>query len=342
LGGQVTEAIPNWKATYTRGVSTGSHVARLVVRNEYGQEIVREVEFTVCEDTMIPVSADTPVQMTAEASVNIEGYAPDCTATMTVDWKATAGLYGPVYLKAAWLRIDGEVVDSSHPARSSYPLPIPGPTGEGSFRLPLFFVDPPGSSEPENGGNDRMLGGSYTRSVQPGSTVLIEVIALGTDCKYYIKAWEKPIPRCPQAWLPPSLPPCFSADTLVLMGDDSTKHISEIQLGDMVKSYDVASGQVIVKEVVTTNNGQSDHYYVINGNLKVTPPHPFFTLDRGWVPVESLQMGDQIKSVDGITTVTSVELVLEGQVIYNIRVEESGNFFVSANGNDFYLVHQGL
>jgi hypothetical protein len=125
------------------------------------------------------------------------------------------------------------------------------------------------------------------------------------------------------------------------MADGSTKQISEIQVGDIVKSYDVDSGRVVDKAVVSTKNGQSDHYYIINGDLRVTPPHPFYTVDKGWVPVEGLQVGDQIRSIYGTTTIASVECVLEGQAIYNIGVEEFGNFFVSANGDDFYLVHQG-
>jgi len=347
-----TVAKSQLEESYVRGVSEGRHTATVKITDWYGHVTTITKEFWCCQDqlTMIPISeAGNKLTLTASSSVQIEGTAPDCTATLTINWGAQAQAQN-FKLKAAWLRVDGAIVASLVPPVREYDPEAGEPTDLqlvpffGSWVAGLFAGPVPDDiPEPGVGQSETQLGGVYSCPVQPGSTVLIEVIALGSDCRYYIAAWERRIPDCPEAYIPPPwVPPCFSADTLVLMGDDSTKHISEIQLGDMVKSYDVASGQVIVKEVVTTNNGQSDHYYVINGNLKVTPPHPFFTLDRGWVPVESLQVGDQIKSVDGITTVTSVELVLEGQVIYNIRVEESGNFFVSANGNDFYLVHQGL
>jgi hypothetical protein len=318
-------------------LSPGSHVAKLVIRNDYGQEFTQEVEFTVEDpNALIPVSETNKIRLTATPTVSIEGYEPDCTATMTVPWGAEA-LTTELLLKAAWLRIDGEVVDSSTPSAD-------GIVPEDKYKFPtVFHTHPLGEPGHPGGETDTSLGGTYSLPVQPGSKVLIEVIALGSDCKYYFREWTRRCPSCPSPYVdpPPPLPPCFGADTFILMGDDSTKQISEIQVGDIVKSYDVDSGQVVGRTVVTTNNGQSDYYYIINGNLKVTPPHPFYTLDRDWVPVEELQVGDQIQSESGATTITSVELVLEGQLIYNIGIKEYGNYFVSANGDDFYLVHQG-
>jgi len=126
------------------------------------------------------------------------------------------------------------------------------------------------------------------------------------------------------------------------MADGLTRRIADIQTGDKVKAYDSEAGEVVVRTVVATNNGQADYYYLINGNLKVTPPHPFFTIDKGWLPVEELMVGDQVKGIEGATVITSIVLVQDGQAIYNINVEELGNFFVSADGEGFYLVKEGL
>jgi len=47
----------------------------------------------------------------------------------------------------------------------------------------------------------------------------------------------------------------------------------------MVQAYDVETGQALIADVTATNHGEADHYYLINDNLKVTPPHPFFTAE---------------------------------------------------------------
>jgi len=330
-----TKATADWTETYIRRVSPGRHIVRLVVTNWYGQKTVREEEIVCGEgyDRVNAVSDTTPVQMSVTPSILMEGYAPDCTATFSVTWRATAPGQ-QVTLKAAWLKINGAVVATSVP-----PPGTPLPTTDYKFGLPSFTDPSTPRPVPTANDNAYSLGGFYSCAVQPNSTVVIEIIALGSDCKYYAKAWERPIPGCPDA--PVVFIPCFGANTLVLMADGSTRQIAEIQIGDTVKAYDVESGKVVVRAVAATSSGQSDHYYIINGDLKVTPPHPFFTVDRGWVPVEGLQVGDRIKSADGTTTITSVERVEEGQVIYNISIEGLGNFFVSANGDDFYLVQEG-
>jgi hypothetical protein len=136
-------------------------------------------------------------------------------------------------------------------------------------------------------------------------------------------------------------PPCFACDTLVLMADNSLKCISDVQVGDMIQAYDFDTGRTLIADVTATNNGEADHYYLINGNLKVTPPHPFFTAEGQWVKITSLKAGDKIRSFQGLVEITSIEKVNSGQRICNISVGDFHNFFVSANGKDFYLVHEG-
>lgn len=134
--------------------------------------------------------------------------------------------------------------------------------------------------------------------------------------------------------------PCFAGDTLVLMADNSMKRISDVQVGEMVLAYDVETEQTVTADVTATKSGEADYYYLINGNLKVTPPHPFFTAEGKWAKVADLKVGDKVRSLQGLVEITSIERVNSGQRICNISVGDFHNFFVSANGKDFYLVQE--
>ena len=73
---------------------------------------------------------------------------------------------------------------------------------------------------------------------------------------------------------------------------------------------------------------------------KVTPPHPFFTAEGEWTKITDLKVGDKVRSPQGLVEITSIEKVNSGQRICNISVRHFHNFFVSANGKDFYLVQE--
>ncbi|MBU2608257.1 MAG: hypothetical protein KKF26_02965 [Chloroflexi bacterium] len=133
---------------------------------------------------------------------------------------------------------------------------------------------------------------------------------------------------------------CFACDTLVLMADNSTKRINEVQVGDRVLAYDSETGQNVAADVIATASGEADYFYVINGDLRVTPPHPFFTAEDKWVKIVDLKAGDKIKSFAGLNEITSIEKVNSKQRICNIRVRDFHNFYVSANGKDFYLAQE--
>ena len=135
-------------------------------------------------------------------------------------------------------------------------------------------------------------------------------------------------------------PPCFAYDTLVLMADNSVKYISNVQKGDMVQAFDVETGQTLIGEVIATNSGQAEYYYLINGDLKVTPPHAFFTAGEEWVRTIDLEVGDKIRSYQGLVEIISIEKINSSQQIANISVRDYHNFFVSANGEDYYLARE--
>ncbi len=132
---------------------------------------------------------------------------------------------------------------------------------------------------------------------------------------------------------------CFSYDTLVLMSDNSLKRIIDLHVNDVVCARDIKTGKLVARKVTDKYRADQDHYYLINGALKITATHPVFTDENKWVYVADLSVGDKIASVDGVIEITSLEKVKYDHRVYNFRVEDSHNYFVSAKGKNYYLVH---
>jgi tetratricopeptide (TPR) repeat protein len=132
---------------------------------------------------------------------------------------------------------------------------------------------------------------------------------------------------------------CFSYDTLVLMADNSLKRIIDLNVNDVVQARDIKTGKLVARKVIDKYRADQDHYYLINGVLKITATHPVFTAGNKWVYVAELRVGDKIASVDGVIEITSLEKVKYDHRVYNFRVEDSHNYFVSAKGKNYYLVH---
>ena len=103
---------------------------------------------------------------------------------------------------------------------------------------------------------------------------------------------------------------CFVADTMITMGDGTRKKIKDIQVGDVVQSFDERTKQIVNKLVIRTyNNGKkvnsdwirlklfsknnhNNHFYV-----KTTKNHKFYT-PNGWVTAETLSENDVVYCYD--------------------------------------------
>lgn len=73
--------------------------------------------------------------------------------------------------------------------------------------------------------------------------------------------------------------------------------------------------------------------------ISTTPEHPFSIEGKEWVQAGCLQKGDHIKTQDGkFVTVESLEVKPERQMVYNLKVEGTENYFV---GKNKMLVHNG-
>ena len=132
---------------------------------------------------------------------------------------------------------------------------------------------------------------------------------------------------------------CFAYDTLVLMADNTLKRVIYLQPGEMVKSRDIKTKEIVNKKITNKYRGDVDHYYLINGELKITESHPVLTGTGKWVMVADLKVGDRIASVEGLIKITSFKKVKYSHRVYYLGVEGTHNYFVSAYGKTFYTVH---
>ena len=132
---------------------------------------------------------------------------------------------------------------------------------------------------------------------------------------------------------------CFAYDTLVLMADNSLKRVIYLKTGDRVKSRDMKTGKIVDKIVINKYRGDVDHYYLINGELKITESHPVLTEGGKWVMVAELKVGDRIVSANGLIEIRSFKKRKYSHRVYYLGVEDTHNYFVSAYGRHFYTVH---
>jgi hypothetical protein len=148
---------------------------------------------------------------------------------------------------------------------------------------------------------------------------------------------------------------CFIAGTKVMMEDGSEKNIEDVELGDIVLSYNEVKKMVEPKKVTKLNspihddlveyifsNGTKiistfDHPYYVNG-LNLSSYRPNWTNNRYDLPsvVNQIKVGDLVNKVneDTIEIVSIMELERNNTQTYIISVEDNRNFY--ANG---ILVH---
>ncbi len=116
---------------------------------------------------------------------------------------------------------------------------------------------------------------------------------------------------------------CFLAGTKVTMADGSTKNIENIHIGDMVKSFDSATGKFKAAKVVKVfhhaGEEMPDYYMIVNGKLRVTPNHVIL-INGEWKAAGNLNIGDTLKSGDGRSVkVLSIERIFKKVPTYNLE-----------------------
>lgn len=106
-------------------------------------------------------------------------------------------------------------------------------------------------------------------------------------------------------------------------------------------AYDERTGKFGGYEVATATFSHEDaviEYLVIDGERQViTPEHPFYTTERGWVAAGELRKGDHVQKAHGKYGVAeSLRLLEQKQRMYNLTVEDAHTYFV---GDGEWLVH---
>ena len=132
---------------------------------------------------------------------------------------------------------------------------------------------------------------------------------------------------------PGGTPGCFLAGTLIQMLN-GIKRIEDVVVGDTVKSFDLKTNSIKDSKVLWLSVHDDFDYMIINGIIKVTSNHPFYS-DGNWIEAGDLSVGDKILHIDGLEhTIKTIELSNELTTVYNFEVEGYHNYFAEG-----YLVH---
>ena len=126
---------------------------------------------------------------------------------------------------------------------------------------------------------------------------------------------------------------CFVDGVQVELVDGSEKNVSEISVGDEVKTD---KGDGIVTKIYPSKAGGQKLYGFNDKEPFVTEAHPFMTQD-GWKKISEVTEGDTLyRNGKGIVTVESITSkdIPEDTPVYNFHVDGHETYFA-----DGYLVH---
>jgi intein/homing endonuclease len=124
------------------------------------------------------------------------------------------------------------------------------------------------------------------------------------------------------------------------MADGTQKNIENIQIGDIVKSYDINTNSIQKDDVIEVfhdapNQMMSDYYIVINNDLKITPDHPVY-INGQWISAENLKIGDLLFK----GKINSLEKIYEKVPTYNFETEKYHTYLV-VFGDNIIIAHNG-
>lgn len=129
-------------------------------------------------------------------------------------------------------------------------------------------------------------------------------------------------------------PPCFVADTWVLMADNTEKRICDISLGEYVKAFD-NHGNFVTSRVIGLHQSIAKEALKIDfadgQSTGVTANHPYWVVDEVFTPISQLS---QVWHWDDVWMVRKIvrQTPIVGEVIvYNLEIETHQTYV--ANGD---------
>jgi hypothetical protein len=140
----------------------------------------------------------------------------------------------------------------------------------------------------------------------------------------------------------------FAPTTHVVLADGSSKAISEVSVGDRVRTTDPDTGKAVTRRVTALHrNHDSDLADVVvrdsDGNdstMHTTQLHRFWDdTQHGWVEAADLTSGDRLHTEDGDSLVVqSVRSFAGPEWMYDLTVDQVHTYYV-ATGRTSVLVH---
>ncbi len=137
---------------------------------------------------------------------------------------------------------------------------------------------------------------------------------------------------------------CFITGTKVLT-PSGPRDINDLNVGDPVVSYDEATKQKAIAYVELPRSYSRDHYYVLNGTIRVTKEHRFAVVDAEgtitWKPVMDLSIGDRFV-LDTGKTISLASKVLHTPAqsiqVFNPALSYPHTYYIW-DGAEYILVH---
>ncbi|GHJ48205.1 hypothetical protein Cs7R123_55470 [Catellatospora sp. TT07R-123] len=149
--------------------------------------------------------------------------------------------------------------------------------------------------------------------------------------------------RCDPGDCPGGPTNSFTADTLVLMADGSTRRIADVRPGDQVAATDPATGattaQTVVATIVGTGSKNLIEITFAAGSLTATANHRFWVAGHGgWYTAAELAVGDLLGG-DGRLRVAGLRATTRFTTVYNLDVTGPQTFTVQVAGRQV-TVHE--
>ena len=131
---------------------------------------------------------------------------------------------------------------------------------------------------------------------------------------------------------------CFLPETLVKMEDGSLKSLAKLQPGEKVLTYDIGYDKQVIKQVIKTYSVKANHLYTINNQLTATGGERLLS-QNGWEKIRNLKIGDTVHLDNHMVKIENIDYVRSNQILYNIQVDDTHNFYVVTADGSNYLVH---